>query len=211
MRVAKNRWFKARSVEGEYLSTWRHMKERRMPAKTFRDINSQLALYEREGYDMHALYRLPDTFCIGTDVTSALARRFACQIGVEVATRSMREQLSFDHARPPELNVTWWAMNVANQYGNAECVEASAASPQPQPPSSLATRRGLLSRAAAALGLGAKKVERRAAAAVAGALVCAAQWEHDVGGQHGREQAEYGSAHVGRRVSPSDASPSGEW
>ena len=69
------------------------MKTRRMPASTFRDINEQLSAYEREGYDMHALHRLPDTFCIGTHAQSALAKRFACQLGREVATGSMREQL----------------------------------------------------------------------------------------------------------------------
>ena len=50
------------------------------------------------------------------------ARAFSCRLGREVATRSMREQLSFDHARPKELNITWWPMTIIKEHGNSECI-----------------------------------------------------------------------------------------
>jgi hypothetical protein len=129
VRVAKNRWYKARSVEGEFVHTWKHMRQRRMPASTFREINEQLSAYEREGFDMHPLYRLPDTFCIGTDVQSPLAREFACRLAREVAVHSMREQLSFDHARPEGLAISWWAMTTINQHSSAACILPAAVPP----------------------------------------------------------------------------------
>ena len=56
LRVAKNRWYKSRSVEGEFISTWRHMRLRSMPSDTFREMSSQLSAYEREGYDMDRIH-----------------------------------------------------------------------------------------------------------------------------------------------------------
>lgn len=44
----------------------------------------------------------------------------------------MREQLSFDHARPAGINISWWAMKVIGQHGNAECV-ANASSTEREP------------------------------------------------------------------------------
>lgn len=132
LRVAKNRWFRSRSVEGEFVSTWRHMRGRKMGAHTFREITAQLSRYESEGYDMDAIHTLPDTFCMAWLVQTPEARAFACRLGREVATRSMREQLSFDHARPAGINISWWAMKVIGQHGNAECV-ANASSTEREP------------------------------------------------------------------------------
>lgn len=39
----------------------------------------------------------------------------------------MREQLSFDHARPKELNITWWPMTTIKEHGNRECVQKGTA------------------------------------------------------------------------------------
>lgn len=124
LRVAKNRWYKSRSIEGEFVSTWKHMRLRKMGASVFREINAQLAAYEREGYDLDPIYRMPDTFCMGWAATPA-AYEFSCSLAHEVATRSMREQLSFDHARPTQLNLTWWPMNVLRQHGSERCVDSS--------------------------------------------------------------------------------------
>lgn len=133
MRVAKNRWYKARSVEGEFVHTWKHMKERRMGASVFREINEQLSTYERasSAYDLHALFRLPDTFCIGTRAQSPTAREFACRLGREVATRSMREQLSFDHARPERMSVSWWPMTTIREHDSTTCVRNTSTMARP--------------------------------------------------------------------------------
>jgi len=79
-----------------------------MAASVFREITLQLAAYERHGYDLDAIHRLPDTFCMGWH-TSPVSAEFACNLAREVATRSMREQLSFDYARPAALNISWWS------------------------------------------------------------------------------------------------------
>jgi len=127
--VAKNRWFRSRSVEGEFVSTWKHMRARRMGATTFDEITAQLDAYDLEGYDLDALYRLPDTFCMAWNAQTDAARQLACQLGEEVAMRSMREQLAFDHARPHSINISWWAMRVINQHGSADCVLNASAVP----------------------------------------------------------------------------------
>ncbi len=122
LHVAKNRWWRSRTLEGEFVSTWRHMRGRKMGASTFRQISAQLDAYEYSGDDMDVLFRMPDTFCMAWNAQRPASRAFACRLGYEVATRSMREQLSFDHARPPELNVSWWSMKVIGQFGNEQCV-----------------------------------------------------------------------------------------
>jgi hypothetical protein len=126
LHVAKNRWWRSRTVEGEFVSTWRHMRLRKMGASTFRQISAQLKAYEQSGDDMEALYRMPDTFCMAWHAQRPASRAFACRLGYEVATRSMREQLSFDHARPPELKVSWWSMRIVGQYGNEQCVNTTS-------------------------------------------------------------------------------------
>ena len=57
-------------------------------------------------YDLRRLFRMPDILCLGWRNTAA-TRAFACAWGLRVATLSMREQLSFDIARPRELNLTF--------------------------------------------------------------------------------------------------------
>ena len=80
LAVAKNRWFKARSVEGEFVHTWKHMRLRQMAASVFRDINELLSLYERQGYDMDPIHLLPDTYCMGWRPTRP-SLTFACRLG----------------------------------------------------------------------------------------------------------------------------------
>ena len=82
------------------------MRDRGEPPETFADIDAQEAAYRAEGYDMSRGEVMPDTYCLAWR-QSALARRFACQWSLEVVLFSMREQLSFDHARPEGLNVNW--------------------------------------------------------------------------------------------------------
>jgi hypothetical protein len=152
IRVAKNRWYKSSSVEGEFVRTWKHMRVRRMPASVFRQITEQLCAYEDEEYDMAPIHVLPDTFCMGWR-SNLLSRSFSCRFGNEVATRSMREQLSFDHALHQQqhvfphsgrltdpLNISWWPMTVVKDHGNAECLDSSKPRdvtnvlPRPTPP-----------------------------------------------------------------------------
>jgi hypothetical protein len=52
LHVAKNRWWRSRTVEGEFVSTWRHMRLRKMGASTFRQISAQLNAYEQSGDDI---------------------------------------------------------------------------------------------------------------------------------------------------------------
>ena len=75
-------------------------------------MNLHLEAYDRQpGYDSRRIFVVPDTFCVGWRSTP-LSRRFACEWGTEVARLSMREQLSFDHARlsTPNLSVSFYPM-----------------------------------------------------------------------------------------------------
>ena len=65
-----------------------------------------LDVQEQHGrYDLRRIYRMPDILCMGWRQTPA-SRTFACEWAHHVATYSMREQLSFDIARPVDANVT---------------------------------------------------------------------------------------------------------
>lgn len=100
------------------------MLDRKMPASVFRDISEQLSEYEQHGYDMEPIHTLPDTYCMGWRITPA-ALDFSCRLSYEVATSSMREQLSFDHAlhhlQSSSLNVSGTSMKHIAHPNSGNC------------------------------------------------------------------------------------------
>ena len=117
--VPMNRWYRSRTVEGEFVATWLHMRARHavMEAGVFQDITRELHAQEtcsrrragcngQASYDLRRLYRMPDILCMGWANTEA-ARAFACAWGHRVGSLSMREQLSFDVSRPANLSLSF--------------------------------------------------------------------------------------------------------
>mmetsp|Transcript_12226 Transcript_12226/g.30434 ORF Transcript_12226/g.30434 Transcript_12226/m.30434 type:complete len:301 (+) Transcript_12226:1667-2569(+) len=108
LHVPMNAWYRSRSIEGEFVATWQHMRARRqiMQAHVFEDITRELCAQERvKEYDLRRIYRMPDILCMGWRQTSA-SRAFACEWAFHVATLSMREQLSFDVSRPVNISIS---------------------------------------------------------------------------------------------------------
>jgi len=132
LHVPMNAWYRSRSIEGEFVATWQHMRARRqiMQAHVFEDITRELCAQERvKEYDLRRIYRMPDILCMGWRQTSA-SRAFACDFpygisvvlhvlqvralstndsgrwAFHVATLSMREQLSFDVSRPVNISIS---------------------------------------------------------------------------------------------------------
>lgn len=114
--VPMNRWFYGRSVEGEFIASWEHLRGRRhTPSHVFHDFTAELSAQEGKRlldgalYDLQKIKVVPDIFCMGWRNTAA-SRAFACAWAQRVASASMREQLSFDFARraaAPALRIKW--------------------------------------------------------------------------------------------------------
>ena len=84
------------------------MQERGASQATLDDIEAhQLWLAKQPGYRLDRPRSVNDAFCLAWASTTA-AREFACRWSTEVMLFSMREQLSFDHARrTAKAMVTW--------------------------------------------------------------------------------------------------------
>ena len=74
--------------------------------RAYRELTAQLGRYEREPYPaLRAVGVLADTFCLGWRRT-ARALEHSCRWTREVALQ-MREQCSFDHSIPADLQLAW--------------------------------------------------------------------------------------------------------
>lgn len=99
----------SKTVADEFNATVRIMRQRHMPQAVFEDISVHRQwLASQPNYRMDQTSTVNDAFCLAWARTPA-ARVFSCQWSLEVALLSMREQLSFDHARPANLRVAWLA------------------------------------------------------------------------------------------------------
>lgn len=107
--AVRNPRYGCSSVEGELVLTWLKMESRRSRSSVFFDMNTMLQRYEADGYDIRLVDVLPDSYCLGWRNTRR-AREFACRWTEEVTSNSMREQLNFHHAQPPNFKLAWTTM-----------------------------------------------------------------------------------------------------
>ena len=108
--AVRHPWFDTRSVNVEFEQTRAWMRMRNEPNATLHEIDVQEQWYRTDAtyaLAMDEVRVVPDTYCLAWASTAA-SRGFACRWSLEIARFSMREQLSFDHARRAELlNVSW--------------------------------------------------------------------------------------------------------
>ena len=109
---------RTQTVEDEFNATVRVMRQRHMPQAVHEDISVHRQwLSAQPNYRLDRASTVNDAFCLAWARTPA-ARVFSCQWSLEVALLSMREQLSFDHARPANLKVAWLAKKFTSDPGD---------------------------------------------------------------------------------------------